>query len=249
MNPRGDSVKRLYDVVKNAIRISEEFRKKNGSRSPRIRDVWSLQFSIDEKDVLELFVVAAELYRLSDDCVELISSIEGLDKTLFVTPIIKIRNAFSHRNLDLSFEKVESQINGQTLYGLEFCVERVKRENYEVELKVKDIDDIKKDIEALIKSVTDSELPDELKVFILHCSSDIQRSLHLYKINGINGIEWTLESCIGAVMRRYEDIRVHKDNKAIMKFFALISKIDLAISMAENTQSLITGVMTLLENR
>jgi hypothetical protein len=220
---------RLYDI------LNEARGKPEGDSS---RKVWASVFSVPEKDTGTILRMLAELIQLAHETKTRIESLDDIDQNLYLRPFNKIERLLSQINLDAGWKHWKTQIDEPTIYGLQFCSDKLNRVTNYTKIENTEIDEIKKSLSELTDLVLKSDLDPFLKQLLVRNLESLRQSLIAYKLKGIDGIQQEIELNLGSIVLHKEEIReksIQKDSSALWKkYFAFLDGLNKTIATAKN---------------
>jgi hypothetical protein len=233
MEVKTESAGRLLDILSEA---------RNKPAQTKVRKVWADIFGIKEDDTGTILRMLADLIQLTYKTKSQIKNLEHIDHALYLKPFVKIETMLSSINLEAQWQSWQQQIDEPTIYGLQFCSDRLNRETNFTTLKNSDLEQIKKAIEELSNSVSDSNLETPLKLLLIRNLESLRQALIAYKIKGIDGIETELELNMGSLFLNKDKIVASADKQEsksfFQKYFKFLDGINKTISTAKQVDQL-----------
>ncbi|MEO9968206.1 MAG: hypothetical protein ABJF11_20610 [Reichenbachiella sp.] len=171
MEVKTEPAGRLFDILSEA---------KKKPPNTKVRKVWADIFGIEVTDTGTILRMLADLIQLTYKTKSQIQKIENIDHEIYLKPFIKIEAMLSQINLDANWQSWQQQIDEPTIYGLQFCSDRLNREANFTSLKSSEIDQIKKDLEGITNSVSNSHLETSLKILLIRNLESLRQSLIAY---------------------------------------------------------------------
>lgn len=233
MEVKTEPAGRLFDILNEA---------KKKPPATKVRQVWADIFGIEAKDTGTILRMLADLIQLTYKTKSQIQNVENIDHQLYLKPFIKIEAMLSQINLDAQWQSWQQQIDEPTIYGLQFCSDRLNREANFTSLKASELDQIKKALEELTDSVSISQLETSLKLLLVRNLESLRQALIAYKIKGIDGIETELELNLGSLFLNKDKIAASADKTEsktfIKKYFKFLDGINKTVSTAKQVDQL-----------
>lgn len=128
------------------------------------------------------------------------------------------------------------------MYGLQFAADRLSRNAGSTSISEKDLDSLRAELESLVTSVLEADLPQTLKTLFLRNLESVRHALLVYRIRGIDGLEEELERTVGALLLNKQLIPPKEDNSSSRKFwekfFLIIDRINKAVTFGRATGEL-----------
>lgn len=228
-NPAG----RLYDLLRAA--------QKHPVKEPA-RNAWAKVFDVEPADTGSLLKMLADLIGLVSQTKSSIERLEDVDHVLYLKPFKKLETFFSQVNLDAQWAQWQGQLDEPTLYGLQFAADKLSRNAGSTSISEKDLESLRSELEQLVTSVLDSDLPQELKALFLRNLESVRHALLVYRIRGIDGLEEELERAVGSLMLHKHKIPPKGDKSASRNFwerlFLVVGRINQAVTLCRGTSEL-----------
>jgi hypothetical protein len=144
-NPAG----RLYTILSDAARKNEK---------EQTRKVWASVFGIEETKETEIIRSLLSLQELVEEVHSLIENNVQLNSELFLRSFPNLRRAVSAQNLTNQWNTYKVGLNPETMTRLEFCAEVLNGEYAELPIHTEEIENLKKQLLALIEFVEKSTM-------------------------------------------------------------------------------------------
>ena len=232
---------RLFDILQEAKRKSENY---------TARKVWSEIFEVEEQDTSTLLKMLADLIRLMHLSKRNIEELNDIEHELYLKPFSRLEVIFSQVNLDAQWKAWRDQIDESTLYGLQFCSDRLNRSTNYTKITNDELDKIKDSLSDLVEQILASELEVSLKQLLIRNLERLRQTLIAYRINGIDGIETEIELNLGSILLHKDEIKKKSGENSThiwKKYFSFLDGLNKTISTAKNVKSLGEGLTKLLE--
>ncbi|MEX2411647.1 MAG: hypothetical protein WD607_09835, partial [Candidatus Paceibacterota bacterium] len=221
------------------------------SDGQKIRQVWSEVLDCEEKDDAEITKRVVEVYNLTQDVQRLIKLIPDINYDLFLTAFPKIERAIFPLNLNANWKNQKMKLDPGVITTLRFCSEELNKHYSEEGVSEEDLVDVKKQIDELFEIVNSSKIDPLLRLTLLEELERIRSAIAMYQIKGAKGLSEALQSTIGAIVSKPNEIKELKKQKPkIMdKLFKILGKIDTITSRALKVKKLIFDpIMAMIGN-
>lgn len=241
-NPAG----RLYTLLKQAKALN------NNSGYATWGHIFNIPLtksknSIDDDAMVEIIHRVMQLKELVVEVEDKLGKIEGINLSLYLTPFGRIKNALKATNLNLgNYVETLRPITDGDLTILIFCSEELAKHYSEQRVNEDTLKGIIEEVTKLFNEVTKSDLPPELKVFILDQLEVIRRGISEYQIRGIERLRETLGELVGAILVKRETLEVTKDQPEVRKFGTIVQHLMSAVTFASDATTLIAAVSRFL---
>lgn len=233
MEVKTEPAGRLYDILEQARRQPP---------SVPARDAWAAVFGVDASDTGTILKMLADLTQLMHTTKIKVEALEGIDHDLYLRPFTKIETILSQINLDGSWQHWKNQIDEPTIYGLQFCSDRLNRATNYTKIPNDEVDAIKKSLSELTDQILESDLDKGLKELLIRNLEQLRQALISFKIKGIDGLEQELALNLGSIILHREEIKEKSSNgKSALweKYFVFLEGVNKTISSAKNIKELV----------
>lgn len=236
-NPSG----RLYDILVSARHQPDNI---------KLRAVWANVFGCEQDDTGEILRLLADLFKLVHEAREATSNLNDVDSALYLEPFNRIENLLAHVNLNANWQGLKGNLDEKTMTELRFGADRLSRLKEAQTLSSDQTSLFTQQLEELLQAALSSELPPELKRLFSKNIECLRHALFAYKISGADGIEDEIDRALGSLLRYKDDIKKSDDNgkrrALFQRFFEIISKLNEAISLGQNTTAIAPPAIALL---
>lgn len=240
MEVKTEPAGRLFDILQEARSKPEQ---------QKVRKVWADVFGVEESDTGTILRMIADLIQLTYKTKSQIEALDDIDHKLYLKPFNKIERLFSSINLEASWHGLKNLIDEPTIYGLQFCSDKLNRNSKITALKNSELDQIKKSLTELSDMISNSSLESSLQLLLLRNIESLRQALIAYKIKGIDGIETELELSLGSLVLNREKVKecVAKSSSGgvFEKYFKVLDGLNKTVTTAKNVDQLI-GLSKLL---
>jgi hypothetical protein len=242
-NPAG----RLYEILTRAIEIGQKKKKKLEHLQASLVLAEALEIAHTDSS-REVFDGIYNLFRLVNDTELSINKLQDVNRELYLSPIIEIKDAFGSLYLNLSedWALIAMGIDRGTLEKLKFCADALSRQQGEIPLNVEEMNELHKEVRVLLERVIDAELNEDIRSFIFDKLQDIEQAIINYKFKGSEGLQRVIEATLGATLMN-EDIRKEGENPIVASFFTTITRVASMLSIYSNTKQLGADVGRVLQ--
>lgn len=217
-------------------------------KNKALGDAWVEVLGVDKKDTGELIQRVALVSRLVDDTEAQIKSQKDLNHGLYLRWTPLVREVFTNLNFRASVNDVNGRLTPEAMTGLEFCDEILSRSCPERTLDPQKLAEVIQEVKSLIDQVIASELPNDLKEFVLDKLDLLLRALEMYQVAGIGPIATALDTIIGTTARcGGKPYAQSKDTPLGKKFWSLCGKVATMIALADGGKKLLECLTTFLQ--
>ena len=108
-----------------------------------------------------------------------------------------------------------------------------------------EINSLVEEVDNLINSITESNLPEDVKTLLFKNLTKIRNSLFYYKISGIEGVRTSLEQTIGSLLIENQTISPVVENENVKGLFSFIDKLNNLFSTLNSAKDFIAPIAKL----
>lgn len=210
MEVKSDPAGRLCDLL-------QEARKKNDNA--KVRAVWAAVFKVDDSDTGAILRMLSDMIQVSYKTQDRIRGLENINHDLFLKPFDNIEKLFSQINLEGSWQAGRRLLDEPTIYGLQFCSDRLSRETSVSTVNHSEIEQIQKVLSELTETVLSLDFEPELKSLLIRNLEGLRQAIIAYRIRGIEGIEAELEASFGSLALKHDKVKSAAETDPAKKGF------------------------------
>ena len=185
-NPVG----RLYKILTSAKELA---RKSPSNNPPTMRFIWANLFEVDSKDTGHILEVYLELLKLVRTSKEAIREIPTLNNEVTMKHFDRLELAFSTNSFEHQWANFDQFLDPATMTALEIFADTLSNLAGEKLIDKGEIEKLLNEVETLLRSVREDDIPNELKIFLVEKLEEIRLALIYYRINGADGLSRALE--------------------------------------------------------
>jgi len=212
----------------------------------QIRQGWAGLFDVAPDDLPGILLGISDLIQLTHETRRAIEALEGHDHALYLRPIDKILSILTIGRFDIEWAQVTNQLDETTLYGLSVCNDVLAKYSQEKPIAQENIETLLKDVDDLRQEVLGSELPDDLKVFMVEQLEKLRTALLRYRLFGTKSLKSALESITGAVILQGYTILPFWDSPMIKRLIAVLTTVATLVTLSQGFAALSAGIKGLL---
>ncbi len=225
----------------------------NGLRNQknrRMHDAWGEALKVDPNEISKLIERVSFVSKLVDETEFRIKSLEDLNHELYLRWVPLVRKIFISLNLDTNLTSINQTLSPEALAGLEFCDDVLSQRCPEKMVDPEKLTELTNEVQQLMDDVLKSDLPDDLREFILDKLDLLLRALEMYQFTGIKPLSDALDGVIGSTLRSGKEWNVESINTvSVQNFWGLLGKISIIINFAESGQKLLGSAFEMIANK
>jgi hypothetical protein len=221
---------RLYVILSEA-RSSPE-----GS----VRDRWKAVLGDKHMNDAELVIGMVAVHTLFDEVEDgLRGAVPNLNENLYIGPLSKLRQAVYFGNLDTNWSSYLAKLGDADMRALAFAADRLSEPPPEPTLDADSLAEILRAVNDLYDEVLRSDTPRPLRRLLLEQLAEIQRAVHLYRVQGVAPIRAALAKTLGVIYANEDVIKKDADKGEVKSFGAVLKRVDEVISLATKAKPLL----------
>jgi len=245
---------RLYlqlEAIRNKAKTPKSTTTAKKGEGMKLRTVLADVSGNEETETVKLFLFLVDLSNLAKQTAAAIQVVPNIDHNTYVRPLQKIEKGLMCTTVDVLAKTFAKRVLTEIdMLSLRVCADLLATVYVDTTIPPTEISALQQDVEDLLKEVLNTNLPNDLRDFLIDNLEKIRQALLGYRIRGNQGIREVLESVLGASFLRYDDlVEQAKDEtkrKTLEKFFAVIEKATKILSFAEKIKTLAAPAIALL---
>jgi len=217
------------------------------NRNTSADEAWSTVLGVKEGDTSTLLKRIGGVLQLGNDITESIKR-HDVGHDLYLGYVNQLLEVFKKMHLGSHIGGVTDNIKPEHIAGLRFCDDLLKRKAPEKTIDRNELEQIYRDIMALIDEVVQSNIDDYLKQYLLKRLDSLRQAVEMYDISGVTPIEHAVNEVIGSA---YVDNRIRgkinstgtggKFQKIIMGLWVLLQLTNNAAQLPESIDKILPG--------
>jgi len=215
-NPAG----RLLEIIRKLQAIRKE-------KNIRTDLAWAKLFQIDPDNTGLLMDRIGKSLQLGNQIGEQIKKLD-LNHELFLKDINQIVFSFRQMNLQQDINSTLTRIVSESIRGLEYCDHELSKQLPEKVIPETSLKKIYDEICSLLEEVTQTDMDDYLKKFMLDKLDLLRQAIELYDIDGCVPIEKALYEIAGNMVFSRDKLEGKASNEIGKKFKKILLSLYLA---------------------
>lgn len=210
------------------------------------REVWCHLLQVKRTDHATLMGRIGKVMALSIDIVESLNTIGDIKVERYLHWVKPIENAFIKNDLNGQWGGFRGQINDHVINYLSMTSDLLSHKRSEPVLPKSSLDSILSSARELIDEVRDSDIPAQVKEFMIKQLYRVCLAVEEYSISGSESVSSAVESAFGYGVLHAEAVELAKTNSTARKFWQSMANIALIVSISTGVQQLAPPIMKLL---
>jgi hypothetical protein len=227
---QNNSAYRLCTILDKAMKVGDEQK----DATAAIGIAMGIKDISDRRFMTDFFVIIADTER----SILLLKNLSR--KESFIEIIRQIQNLFFSHNLREHWPNIKNAINGGNLtLLLASCADFIAREIPAQNLSENQLKDYLLECEELVRKVSESDLSEDIKTFLVMRLEEICIAIRHYSIGGSERLRAVVEANIGGILPIIPTLHEKDRSSPILKIFiATCMSISAAIGTAANIKTL-----------
>jgi hypothetical protein len=203
---------------------------------------------------IEFYSRYAAFLELADEVLVAVGQIPSSNnEEHYLKFVKKIRDVYYNMNLFAPWENYRNQLDDISLHVLRICADQANSlglQNKEIETN--ELKSILDDLQDLVITIADSELPDKLKVELVCLLEEIREKVLSYKVTGPEGLGVAVMRAEGFILANQHEIVEHlKDEKksaTLKSFWKFVVNLNALLSAGKNIKEIAPPVVKFLQD-
>jgi len=228
---------RLLAILENGLKLQDEM---------NCRIAWCKLLSVEAGKNAILMGRIGKVMSLSTDILESLNNIGGVKVDRYLHWVNPVEQAFIKNNLNGQWSAFKGQINEHVINYLSMTSDLLSHKCAEPVLSESSLSSILKNARNLIDEVRNSDLPSEIKNFMVKHLHKVCLAVEEHSICGTESVSSAVESAFGFGVLHGESVELAKTNSTAQKFWQQMANVALIISISTGVQQLAPPIMELL---
>lgn len=220
-NPVG----RLLTIVRRTMEIQQLA----GGAQARVG--WARVFDLQEHNnalepevETEVCLRLIQLRKLITEAEEAIQDLEGLHTERYLRPFVRLRMFVPLTDLMSQFNQTLGVVTESDMTLLEMASDELSSRHVESVVEEDELKVLREQVDELFDKIKQSNLNDQLKVFILSQLATIRRAIDEYRIRGTERLQEALAEIIGGIYLHQDIIQTEKDKHEVSLYKQVVSR-------------------------
>lgn len=210
------------------------------------RTVWCQLLHVEKSDHAMLMGRIGKVMSLSTDIIESLNTIGGVKVERYLHWVKPIENAFIKNDLNSQWGGFRNHINEHVINYLSMTSDFLSHKRPEPLLEKPALDSILSNARELIDEIRRSDIPPQVKDFMIKQLHRVCLAVEEHSINGSESVSRAVEGAFGYGVLHAEAVDLAKTNTIAKKFWQSMANIALIISISNGVQQLAPPIMKLL---
>jgi len=214
---------KFENPAERLLHIIEEGKKHAGGRVNK--SVWMDLLNVPDDHEPILLSRIGKTMALIGEISEALTSLDDINPDRYLGWVPTISAAFSEQNLNGHWITFIGKINDHTINYLSNTADILGSQGFNKSFDINEIQNISESIAEIITEIKSSDLPENVKVYMVSKLREILLAIDEYQITGAGPIIQVVESVFGHMVLNQEFRDCSKENPAASKFWDVMGKI------------------------
>jgi len=228
---------RLLNILEEGLEFSDDM---------PCRNAWNRLLDVSNGDNAILMGRIGKVMSLSTDIMESLNNIGGVNVERYLHWVEPVEKAFIQNNLNGPWKGFKGQINTHVINYLSMTSDLLSHKCTEPLISDSSLESILNNARSLIDEVRDSDLPEEVKNFMVKQLHKICLAVEEHSISGSESVSSAVESAFGYGVLHGDAVELAKSSPVAKKFWQQMANVALIVSISTGVQQLAPPIMKLL---
>ena len=201
---------------------------------------------VPENDTQMLLVRVSEMLALPAEIKKRVEIIENVDRQLYLGWYEKAEHGICNLNLRGHWKTFMDSFPPESVTSIEFCGHLIAQHFPEKLIEQKNLDELLAQVDDLLHSLEDVELPSSDWYFIYHHLVKVRETIVRYSTTGLPGIEDAYSEAVGAICLAPGARKKLATTTSWRKLLKVLNAVGLALSIYGGTSQLTHDIGSLL---
>lgn len=228
---------RLLSILERGQQIAD---------SKSCRDAWSELLDVNTGEHAVLMGRIGRVMALSTDIIERLENIGGVKVDRYMHWVKPLENAFIKNNLNGPWKDFKGQLNAHVINYLSMTSDLLSHKCPEPIIKESHLDSILNSARKMIDDVRLSDLPEDIKEFMIKHLYKVCLAVEEYIIRGSESVSSVVESAFGYGVLHGQSVKLVKTNEVAKRFWQSMANIAIIVSISTGVLQLAPPIIDLL---
>jgi hypothetical protein len=233
---------RLHALLSKAKKGGEQYRQKPATES------WAMLLNVPTDNQALMLKRLGGVMELPLNIKTRTENLADVDQDLFLRWLPKVEEAFRANHLAGGFHGFIDKIDDTTLYGIEHCAALLSNRDPEAEITPEELENLKLQVEEMIKEMVDAEMDPDLKKFLLKHLFAIRNAIDEYQVFGSKPLVTAFGEVVAAVCTDPQTVVKSSATSIGMNFWKRVGHLKTLLAVGDQGLKLGERLFKLLQN-
>ena len=199
--------------------------KGQGWQDKSISKVWAKILEVPYEDKGLLLRRVGQVMALPSSIKEAMSHIDDIDHNMYLRWLPQVESSFSTLNFDMQWKNFIGRFDGEIMYGIEICSDRLSRERPEKTVNEEHLASLSEKVNELLSELDRTELSGNAWLYIHDHLVRVKEAIEEYRIRGIKPLESALHEVVGSVVLSPEIYQESQRTQKGKRFWEIMGKL------------------------
>jgi len=209
-------------------------------------EIWAEILNVPKKDTGLLLRRVGYVLSLPSSVKEAMSYIDDLNHDIYLRWLPRVEASFSILNFQMAWKQFIERFDGEIMYGIEICSDRLSREKPEKTADESNIENLLDKVNGLLSDLDDVDLDTSEWFYIYDHLIKIKEAIEEHKIRGIKPLEAVFEKAIGGLVLTPEIYQKTKTTTNGKRFWEVMGYLAIVVTITASSIQIGKDVVSLL---
>ena len=220
--------------------------KGQGRQDKSISKVWAEILEVPHADKGLLLRRVGQVMALPSSIKEAMSYIDDIDHSIYLRWLSQVESSFSILNFDMQWKNFIDKFNGEIMYGIEICSDRLSRERPEKTANEELLASLSEKVNELLSELDSAELSGNAWLYIHDHIVRTKEAIEEYRIRGIKPLEEVFQHAVGGVVLNPEIYQESQRTQQGKRFWEIMGYLALVVTITVGSIQIGKDVVSLL---
>ncbi len=209
-------------------------------------EIWAEILEAPKEDTGLLLRRVGHVLSLPSSVKEAMSYIDDLDHNIYLRWLPRVEASFSILNFQMAWKQFIERFDGEIMYGIEICSDRLSRERPEKIADESNLNNLLEKVTDLLSDLDNVELDTNVWFYIYDHLMKIKEAIEEYKIRGIKPLEAVFEQTIGGLVLTPDIYNKSKDTPSGKRFWEVMGYLAIVVTITASSIQIGKDIVSLL---
>ena len=215
-------------------------------RGKPVSEIWAKILEVSHEDTGLLLRRVGHIMSLPSNIKEAMSYIDDLDHSIYLRWLPQVESSFSILNFQMPWQDFIDRFNGEIMYGIEICSDRLSRERPEKTANEELLAGLSEKVNGLLSELDSTELSDNAWLYIHDHLVRIKEAIEEYRIRGIKPLESAFQQAVGGVVLSPEIYQESQRTQKGKRFWEIMGYLALVVTITVGSIQIGKDVVSIL---
>jgi len=209
-------------------------------------EIWAEILDVPKEDTGLLLRRVGHVLSLPSSVKEAMSYVDDLDHNIYLRWLSRVEASFSILNFQMAWKQFIERFDGEIMYGIEICSDRLSRERPEKTADQTLLENLLAKVNELLDDLDNTELDANVWFYIYDHLIKIKEAIEEYKIRGIKPLEAVFEQTVGGVVLSPELYQNSQKTPSGKRFWEVMGYLAIVVTITASSIQIGKDVVSIL---